>query len=230
MSRPATRSCLTCGTSLPVSLRFCSQCGAPSDIEASAPTTYTPSWETPPPPGSYPQIPNTPLFTVSPQQAPPGYHSGVSGQQGYPPLVQGQRPKLVDAWAQQKGFAKWVETRHGCAAGVARLWRGWLPDLEHDACGGQPSPPACHTAQRDAKHEQGHATLRHEAIPALYQYKWKCQNSEQGPVMKGISPHSSHQKATTCVHSLPIWEVVSPLRVSFPGHVLSSDTSVYPLS
>src|SRR5581483_8325168 len=53
----------------------------------------------------------------------------------------------------------------------------------------------------------------------------KCQNSEQGSVMKGISPHRRPQKATTCAHSLPILEGVSPLRVSFPGRVLSSDTS-----
>src|SRR5438067_808883 len=46
--------------------------------------------------------------------------------------------------------------------------------------------------------------------------------------MKGRSPHSSRQKATTCAHSLPILEEVSPLRVSFPGCVLSSDTSHSP--
>ncbi|MFL5659746.1 MAG: hypothetical protein ACJ8BW_00160 [Ktedonobacteraceae bacterium] len=56
----------------------------------------------------------------------------------------------------------------------------------------------------------------------------KCQNSGQGVVTEGIYPHVSHKKATQCSHfphSLLNLAVVSPLCVSFPCRVLSSDTS-----
>jgi hypothetical protein len=67
------------------------------------------------------------------------------------------------------------------------------------------------------------------ALPSIISNR-KCQNSGQGVVTEGMSPHVSHKKATQCSHfpySLLILAVVSPLCVSFLCRVLSSDTSAW---
>ncbi len=47
--------------------------------------------------------------------------------------------------------------------------------------------------------------------PEAKQKVGKCQNSGQGQMTEGRSPHSSHKKAKKCAHSWLILEGVSPL-------------------
>lgn len=115
MSVSSTHSCSRCGTAVPANMAFCSNCGAPLDAGSARPaaparydTRYQPT--PPPPPGAYEP-------TVYKPRVAPGFQPLPTGQQGYPPPVQGnQQPSKP-----LKNASRSVLRQIGCGVGLVIL-------------------------------------------------------------------------------------------------------------